>query len=374
MKDLKAFLDGELDAAGAAAMQARLQSEDQLSAIAASFRRISASLGEMSQGPTATGRENALAAIRKPRPSAFSWRVAGAMASVLLLAVVLLQPLRQQVETAAHVGTLESPPPGLEAPLAADKELPAGNGPARKEEATGSAPGNEVNSYAGAADANLYERKVVKTASLDVRVTSIDQAEAKVTTYVESARGYIENSSSTNLDGSTPSMTLTVRVPQPKFSETLATFEKLGERTAKDVQASDVTQSIVDLDARLINLRSQEETYRAILRGARRIGEIIDVQQRISAIRGEIESMQAQRDSMAKLAAMSTITLTLSQRPPADEATGGWAQDTWADATRALSGAFRSLSMLAIWVMVYAPIWIPLAILSAWGWRRALRA
>ena len=98
------------------------------------------------------------------------------------------------------------------------------------------------------------------------------------------------------------------------------------------------------------------------------------MQERLSGIRGEIESMQAQRDALGKLAALATINLSLQQRPPVEQATGGWVEDTWSRATGAFGEALRSLSVIGIWILVYSPIWLPLAILSVWGWRRALRA
>lgn len=395
MNDLKAFLDGELDAAAATTMQTRLQSDAQLARVAESFRRMSASFGALSDGPASTGREKVLIAIATPKPWEFPWRTAGAIASAFLLTMIVVEifPMFAQSrvaapETAAMVEGMKARSKDSGVAAGAEAESP-GASLLYQEDVMGSPAesGAGAEAYApplttlpspsksGATVSDLFERKVVKTASLDVRVKSIDQAEAKVTSYVDGVRGYVENSTSSNLDGKSPSMTLTVRVPQQKFSEAMTTFEKLGERTAKDIQSSDVTQAIVDMDARLKNLRSQEETYRAILRSARKIGEIIDVQERLSVIRGEIESMQAQRDSMSKLAALSTITLTLSQRPPPEEAVaGGWVEDTWSSATHALGGALKSLSVMGIWILVYAPLWVPLSIVALWGWRRALRA
>lgn len=388
MNDLKAFLDGELDAAAAGTMQARIQSDGTLAAAAGDFRRMSASFAALAVGPVVTGREKVMAAISKPKPSAFPWRTAGAVAGMLFLTVVVINvfPIFAQSKVAAErsAATVESAAPGeAEAPNALLESEDIVGRPSAPSEPQANKAGAGAPSRAGDTSLapspqttpELFERKVIRTASLTVRVKSIETAERDITKWVDAARGYVDNTTSNNLDGRTPSMTITVRVPQARFSEALSAFEKLGERTAKDIQSSDVTQQIVDMEARLKNLRSQEETYRAILRTARRVGEIIDVQQRLSAIRGEIESMQAQRDAMAKLAALSTISVTLDQRPPPEEAqSGGWVEDTWGSATHALGQAFRSLSVIGIWILVYAPLWIPLGLVSVWGWRRALRA
>ena len=48
-----------------------------------------------------------------------------------------------------------------------------------------------------------------------------------------------------------------------------------------------------------------------------------------------------------------------------------WDPTGWSDEVLGrLGGALRGLSVLGIWILVYAPIWIPIAILSVWGWRR----
>src|SRR5687767_10925469 len=85
MNDLKAFLDGELDAAVAGAMQARIQSDGSLAAAAADFRLLASSFGALTAGPRVTGREKVMEAIRAPRVFVFPWKVATALASAVLL-------------------------------------------------------------------------------------------------------------------------------------------------------------------------------------------------------------------------------------------------------------------------------------------------
>jgi hypothetical protein len=383
MNDLKAFLDGELDAAAAGTMQSRIQSDGSLAAAAADFRLLSSSLGALSVGPRVTGREKVMEAIRTPRVFVFPWKFAAACASAVLLVAFVANLQKRgfvatgvESEVAAPLAEKVGATGGAEMPAPAEQapRSDAGAGFKSEEEVARNGSDNAEPMPSTVAPED-FQRKVIRTGALAVRVDSVEEAETKVTDYVDSLRGYIENASSQNLNGTTPSMTMVVRIPQSKYSEAMATFEKLGTRLSKDSQASDVTQQVVDLDARLKNLRTQEETYRAILRSANKVGEIVDVQERISAIRGEIESMQAQRDALSKLAALATINLRLQQRPPVEDAvSSGWIEDAWNSATTALGGALRSLSVMGIWILVYAPIWIPLAIVSVWGWRRALRA
>jgi len=387
MNDLKAFLDGELDAGAASTMQSRIQSDGSLAATADDFRRLSASFAVLTVGPTVTGRVKVLEAIRKPQRTVFPWKFASAMASLVLLVAVVSTLQRGASDEALGTDVVRAVPQENKGLAAGGAQMPDAESEVSERSrdlASGAQmPAMDEKPYTtnvpaptppSSSNADLFERQVVRTGALTIRVPSVEKAEAKVTEYVEGVRGYIEDTSSQNLSGKTPSMTMVVRIPQAKFAEALSTFEKLGVRTAKDTQASDVTQQVVDVDARLKNLRSQEETYRAILRNANKVGEIVDVQERLGGIRGEIESMQAQRNALGKLAALATINLRLHQRPPVEQATGGWVKDTWSSATDGFSSAMRSLSAIGIWILVYTPIWLPIAILSVWGWRRALRA
>jgi hypothetical protein len=218
------------------------------------------------------------------------------------------------------------------------------------------------------------QRSVVRTCSLTIKVGDAQKAERSVTNLVRAWRGFVEGSESTNLDSRNPSLTMVIRVPESRFDDAIEAFEKLGERVAKTVSGQDVTSQLVDMNARLRNLRAQEETYRQILRQARRVGEVLEIQQHISSIRGEIESMDAQAKSLRRLAALSSLTLTLEQRPSGPDApqTSGWAEDAWANATKALMGAVRSLSTAVIWVFVYSPVWLPAGFIAVLAWRKAL--
>jgi hypothetical protein len=307
MNDLKAFLDGELDGAAAGTMQARIQSDGSLAAAAADFRLLSSSFGALNAGPRVTGREKVMEAIRKPRVFVFPWKFATGLASVVLL-VALVANLQKgggfetagvESEAAARTSDMAAgkaeaparpgePSPGAEGIVLGSPQAPLAGTPRKARDLT--APGSNADEAISSIDPEAFQRKVIRTGALTVRVDSVEAAESKVNEYVDGVRGYVEDTSSQNLNGKTPSMTMVLRIPQNKFGEAMAAFEKLGTRLSKDAQASDVTQQVVDLDARLKNLRTQEETYRAILRKANKIGEIVDVQSRISAIRGTLES------------------------------------------------------------------------------------
>ena len=108
---------------------------------------------------------------------------------------------------------------------------------------------------------------------------------------------------------------------------------------------------------------------------ARRTGEIMEIRDKLTEIRTEIESITGQRNVTKDMAAFSTINVTLEQRPiagqaPKQEGQDTWLNDTWATAVNGLSAAGKIVTQLLIFVLVWAPIWVPTSLLGAWIYRK----
>src|SRR5690606_2317851 len=87
----------------------------------------------------------------------------------------------------------------------------------------------------------------------------------------------------------------------------------------------DVTGQIVDLEARIENLRASEASYRELLARAERVEDILAVQARLDQVRGEIERLVAQLEALEGQADLSTLTVTLVPRPePVETQAATW--------------------------------------------------
>ena len=236
-----------------------------------------------------------------------------------------------------------------------------------------SAPNKDPRLSLAAANKAL-KRAVIRNGNLTIRVKSVEESEKSVAAIAAGAGGYIANTESTDLEGDAASLKISLKVDSNEFDATLAALEKLGSRLSKKTQTQDVTGQLVDLGARLKIMRAQENALRTMLRQASNSVELMDVQERIMRLREEIESLGAQQQSLAGLAALSTIELTLEQSaagavPPGDP---NWAQESWGAASAAISSAGRGLGSLAIWILLFMPIWVP-ALLVLRGFVKASR-
>lgn len=212
---------------------------------------------------------------------------------------------------------------------------------------------------------SIQSRRIIRSVDLRIRVPNTEKAERTIKQIIARAEGYEESAESGSMADVSPVSTLHLRVPVDRFEECIDQVEKLGVRLSKNVASEDVTEKVVDMDARLRTMAVQEETYRQILRQTTKIHDTIEIQDRLANLRGEIESIQSQRKSLASSAAYSRMNVIIEQDAAMTTAPGdpNWFGQSWAQATTALGNVTRGAISGAIWLVVFSPF-VLLAILG----------
>ncbi|HEY8167442.1 MAG TPA: DUF4349 domain-containing protein [Candidatus Limnocylindrales bacterium] len=150
---------------------------------------------------------------------------------------------------------------------------------------------------------------IVRTGSLDMEVADFDAAIARARTVVTGFGGYISGSQMAT-DGDAPYASITYRIPSDRWDDALAALKLLGTKViSEQTQAVDVTTAVVDLDARIENLRVTEQSLQAIMTQATKIPDILEVQNQLTAVRGQIEQLTAEREHLAQQASYGTLTV-----------------------------------------------------------------
>jgi len=207
-------------------------------------------------------------------------------------------------------------------------------------------------------------RQVIRKADLDIRVENVEKAERAANAIIDKVGGYTDSASSTDLASTHPELTMTARIPVATFDTTIAKFEALGVRLSKTINSEDVTGHIVDMDAQLKTLRIQADIYRNMLKGRTQLSEVFEIQQQLTQVQTQIEDIDSRRKTEAGQAALSTVTLKLEQNGVVSLATTdpGWMAQSWAASTSGASGALRAVTVVGMWILCFAPFWIPLAL------------
>ncbi len=160
------------------------------------------------------------------------------------------------------------------------------------------------------------DRKLVRTESLSLIVKAPAETAEKIIQIAQGAGGFLVTS---NVNGGVDatSASLSIRVPTDKFDEVCAQIRKLAWRMENEsIDAQDVTKQYVDQEARLRNLRAQEQQYLGILRKAATVKDTLEVSDKLNEVRGAIEERQAEFEALSKQ--VETVAINITLRAEAD--------------------------------------------------------
>jgi hypothetical protein len=194
----------------------------------------------------------------------------------------------------------ESPP----APPVAGAPQPGGAPPAGQGANPQPAPGNEL----------PPERKIVFSGTLEVEVKDFAAERTKLDGLLKQFKAYYSKTEITGDSGKRRSGAFTIKVPVENFQSLVDAIVALGNPTKNATDSQDVTEEFVDVSARVKNLKAEEEVLNKLLKDAAgRLDEVFKVREQIRLIRGDIERYEARVLALVKMAALSTITLTLRE-------------------------------------------------------------
>lgn len=240
----------------------------------------------------------------------------------------------------------------------------------------GSLPGgNEVDQdEPNAAPLVPGDQLIIYTGRMDLEVADLTVAVQQADQLIRGLGGHVAASQASN-DGDQQTASVTYRIPAARWSEALAGMRALGVKVLNEnVGSEDVTAQVVDLDARITNLQSTETALQSVMTQATTITDILKVQDELTAVRSEIETLTAQRDHLAARAALATLTVNFNIPFVATTvAAEGWNLGTEIDnALASLVRVGQSLASILVWLLiVVVPVVLPFVLLIALGvWLR----
>ena len=166
-------------------------------------------------------------------------------------------------------------------------------------------------------------RKLIVESWIGLEVTDIDATVRRVETLAVQSGGWVESSEVFG-DAGYRSATVRIRVPADRLDSGLESLRALGRVTDEGVSSTDVTERLIDNEARLTAWYAQEERLVTLLENAPTVEDIIRIEQRIAEVRSDIEHVEAtQRDLTGRVAtSLVTVNLRLPARYAADPPVG----------------------------------------------------
>ena len=147
---------------------------------------------------------------------------------------------------------------------------------------------------------------------LTVEVKEFTASKEKVERLVEEAGGYVAQSSSAETPDQPQQADLVLRVPAEQLQAVLEQLRGLGRVINEQLSSEELTEQVVDLEARLRNARATEQRLIAVLNERTgKVRDILEVEREIDRTRQEIERMEAQRQNLMHRVELATVAVTL---------------------------------------------------------------
>ena len=228
------------------------------------------------------------------------------------------------------------------------------------------------------ADESRPQTQLIKRAELSMLVESIADTIQAASNLVKQQQGdLLEFQDNKPLDSrSRHSAHMEIRVPQERLEATINALAELGKVRNRSLTARDVSDQLVDLDARLRNLRKQEELVLKIMERSGKVGEVLEAARELNNTREAIERIDAQLKNLQNKVAYSTISLYL-EAPALETGERGLSlglqlEETWGNAVNSVSGFSLGLVKLFLYLLVFSP-YLLLASGGVWLVRKAMK-
>jgi hypothetical protein len=209
--------------------------------------------------------------------------------------------------------------------------------------------------------------KIIRTGALQLEVVDVTASLNAARGSIVGMGGYI-GASQQQRDGDNVLATITYRIPSERWEEALDALRKLGKEVGEQTDSADVAGQLVDLGARIRNLKASETALVKHLAEAARVSDVLEIESRLSDVRGQIEQLSAQKAGLDDQVAYATLTVTYGVEVQAvKQAAESWNPKNEVDrAGASLVGFLQALATAGIWfAIVWLPILLVLGIVAA---------
>ncbi len=157
---------------------------------------------------------------------------------------------------------------------------------------------------------NPLSKYIVKTGTVKIEIKrgSLIKEYDKIIGIIKTDGGYVEQDQS-----EVHSATVTVRIPSEKLDSELVNLRKLGKITSQSQQSSDQGYAVKDNEVRLSILQQRRDVLVASLAKAN-ASDTASIQDQIFSVQSDIETIQGQEQLLNDQIAMSTLTITLTEK------------------------------------------------------------
>lgn len=341
-EELMAYLDGELSAARAADVESHVAGCRTCQQVLGDFRQVSRDLARWTveappamsapsaKADAASDRRGLLASLRAwstPRLAVY----ATAAVALLAVSVTLMSRPGPRQEVSLATGRMGGAPvDAVASELAPETASAVAASPALEEapqkptaslrEWTAQLPPASASS-ALSQSTGARTTRIIRSASLTIVAKDFPAARTAVEQVVQDVGGFVSTMHASEPRGGKRSLRASLRVPSERLAEALARLRGLGSIVEETQGGEDVTEHLIDLEARLANSRNTERRLNEVLKNRTGdVSDILEVEREIARVRQDIEQATARQKRLEERVSFATITLVVEERQAALDA------------------------------------------------------
>lgn len=156
-------------------------------------------------------------------------------------------------------------------------------------------------------------RKIIKNAQMTVETKTFDNFLATLEADIAKLKGYIEQKEISTAGNDYRSAEIVVRIPAEKLGEFMSKVSENGNVTYQNESAVDVTSSYNDIERHIKSLETEQERLIEIMEKADTLADILDIEERLTQIRYELDGYEQRLSSYDEQIAYSTVTLSVDE-------------------------------------------------------------
>jgi hypothetical protein len=208
-----------------------------------------------------------------------------------------------------------------------------------------------------AVDINTITHKIIKDGRMEITVEDLEYTKRKVDSLVRLFNAYYADETYTNLDFS-QRYNLRIRIPYVGFEAFIDKIGSgIGQVTYKNITSRDVTEEFIDLETRLQNKSSYLLKYNELLKKAKTVKDILEIEEKIRSIQEEIESVQGRLNFLNNQVDFSALDLQISKKPDLNEYSRN--RDKFVGRLKvSLTKGWYGLISFTLLVIKFWPFWI----------------
>jgi len=155
---------------------------------------------------------------------------------------------------------------------------------------------------------------IARVVSLSIVAKDFDASRTALEAILARHNGYAAELNVATPQGAGKTIQASLRIPAPQLAAVMSELKALGRVENETQNGEEVTQQHADLIARLKNSRETEHRLQDVLRTRTgKVKDVLEVEEEIARVRGEIEQMEAEQQTLEHRVNFATIDLKLAE-------------------------------------------------------------